>query len=86
MGCSKRLFTIIPGKEETDLNTARALGERWKKYFLEHLRHSGNASASCAFAGIHVDTAYEHDKKDSRFASEWKEAMAETLARVELVA
>jgi len=65
---------------------ARARGERWKPRFLKCLRRTGNASASAEYAAIHPGTAHRHRQRDPKFAAQWKEALAEAIDKMELVA
>jgi hypothetical protein len=65
---------------------ARARGERWKPRFLKCLRRTGNASASAEYAAIYPGTAHRHRQRDPKFAAQWKEALAEAIDKMELVA
>jgi hypothetical protein len=52
----------------------------WRRAFLGRLRRTGNVRASAAFAGIDPGTAYDHQKKDARFAARWETALAQWRA------
>lgn len=54
-----------------------------KREFLEYLRSTGNVSTSARAAGITPWTAYDHRKKDEKFASEWEDAIQEACDYLE---
>jgi hypothetical protein len=58
----------------------------WKSMFLASLSETGNVSASCRFAGISRQAAYEARKDDAVFAQGWGDAIEEGTDALEEIA
>lgn len=70
--------------------TAKAggsLGRRaggWRAHFLELLAETSCVSAAAKGANVPLSTAYKERRKDSKFAAEWRAALAEGYEHLEM--
>lgn len=55
----------------------------WKKPFLEHLRRTGNITASAEAAGVFRSTAHNAKATDQSFSDAWDDALEEAADRLE---
>ena len=60
------------------------LDRHWRGFFLDRLAETSNVSAAAEFAGINPSRAYKVRREEPEFAQEWRSALFEGYANLEM--